>query len=169
MHISVIGINHRTAPVDVRERLSLIGELAGALLRAIRAELIYEEAVVLDTCNRTEIYVVSSRGDDQLTHLLAHVAEYHPGDGEKQIALIHELLDEGLDGFELYHPSNAAEPHFDRLVREAERTGCAISGGSDCHNAIEGGAKGIGCSQVPDRVVETIESALAKRGSAQGG
>ena len=55
MEISVIGINHRNAAVDVRERFALPSDLAKKLLRTIRAEKIFSEALVLDTCNRTEV------------------------------------------------------------------------------------------------------------------
>ena len=95
--------------------------------------------------------------------LLAHVAHYHPGDLARQIKMIHEAVDEGLDGFELYHPRNLAEPHFDRLAHEAEKMGCAVSGGSDCHDALEDSVTGLGCAEVPDQVVEQLEAALARR------
>lgn len=74
MEISVIGLNHRTAPVEVREQFSLPAELAGQLLQAVRREKIFSETLILDTCNRTEIYFVDKRNQDQLPHLLAHIA-----------------------------------------------------------------------------------------------
>ena len=49
MEISVFGINHRSAPVDVRERIALPNDLAKELLRTIRAEKLCSEALVLDT------------------------------------------------------------------------------------------------------------------------
>ena len=58
MKVSVIGISHRTAPVEVRERFALPGELARRFLRSVRAEGVFDEALVLDTCNRTEVYFV---------------------------------------------------------------------------------------------------------------
>ena len=75
MEISVIGMSYRTAPVQVREQFSLPGELVGELLRTIRAEKILEEAVVLDTCNRTEVYGISRDQHDPLPHILEHVAQ----------------------------------------------------------------------------------------------
>ncbi len=74
MAISVIGVNHRTAPVEVRERVSLPGDLGLQLLEAIRAERVFDEAMVLDTCNRTEVYFVAAHAEDPLDHLLAHIA-----------------------------------------------------------------------------------------------
>src|SRR5205085_174455 len=56
----IIGLNHRTAPVEVRERF-WIGESrrAEALVRLSRAEGI-EEAIILATCHRTELWLWAS-------------------------------------------------------------------------------------------------------------
>jgi glutamyl-tRNA reductase len=74
MNICVSGVNHHTAPVDVREKFSLAGGLVAPLLQAIREEKIFQEAVVLDTCNRTEVYYVPGERPDAFRHMLAHVA-----------------------------------------------------------------------------------------------
>jgi len=74
MKISVIGISHHTAPVEVRERFALPGDLPRRLLRAIHAENVFEEAMALDTCNRTELYFVPRRQQDPLEYVLGHIA-----------------------------------------------------------------------------------------------
>ena len=94
--------------------------------------------------------------------LLAHVSIGNKGNLQNQLTLIRELMENGLDGFELYCPRNLMEPHFDELVAESKRLGCAVSGGSDCHNAAEKGSS-FGTVAVPDYVVATIETALARR------
>jgi len=66
--------------------------------------------------------------------LLAHVSRYHRGDMDQQLALIENLLSNGMDGFELYHPDNTKEPEFHRLEEMARHTDCLLSGGSDCHD-----------------------------------
>jgi len=68
--LSVIGVSHRTAPVEVRERLALPGADVGRMLRAMHAEPDLEEALLLATCNRTELYSVPRRGRDPLGHFL---------------------------------------------------------------------------------------------------
>ena len=73
MELSVIGINHQTASVDVRERFALPGGLAGGLLRAVHREEAWSEALVVDTCNRTEVYFVPRREGDDLGYLLGHI------------------------------------------------------------------------------------------------
>jgi len=98
--------------------------------------------------------------------LLAHVALGNKGNLKKQLSLIRELIDKGLDGFELYTPFNLREPHFNELVAESRRLGCAVSGGSDCHNAAEPGAS-LGTVEAPEYVVETIQSAIAAQRTKQ--
>jgi glutamyl-tRNA reductase len=75
MDIVAVGISHQDAPVDVREALSLSPDGECELLRVIGAERICPEAVVLSTCNRTEIYFAAPEGEDPVAHMLSHIAE----------------------------------------------------------------------------------------------
>ncbi len=95
--------------------------------------------------------------------VLAHVANYLQGDADAQLALIRDLVGTGLDGFELYHPINRAEPHFDRLVAEAADLGCVATGGSDCHDAVQTGKNPIGCADVPDDLLAQIDDTVSTR------
>ncbi len=54
--IVVVGCNHRTAPVELRERVSFGSGKAQAAAAELRALGVAEEAVVLSTCNRSELY-----------------------------------------------------------------------------------------------------------------
>jgi predicted metal-dependent phosphoesterase TrpH len=94
--------------------------------------------------------------------LLAHVGGSSPT-LEGQLELIHGTLDAGLDGFELYHGANTRCGHFDELVAEARRLGCATSGGSDAHAHPTHSRGGVGRVPVPDWVLETVDAALARR------
>lgn len=60
MQISVIGISHKTAPVAVREHFTFGPAELPALLARLGER--YAGAAVLSTCNRTEVYVASTRG-----------------------------------------------------------------------------------------------------------
>jgi glutamyl-tRNA reductase len=53
-----IGISHKTAPVEVRERLALPEARAGQFMSELRAGADVNEAVTISTCNRTEVYAV---------------------------------------------------------------------------------------------------------------
>ncbi len=58
MHIAVIGLSHRTAPVEIRERLSIPEQTMEASLQKLRSEDEVLEASILSTCNRLEIYAL---------------------------------------------------------------------------------------------------------------
>jgi glutamyl-tRNA reductase len=53
-----IGVSHKTAPVEVRERLALTDARAEEFLRDLRGAAEVQEAVAISTCNRTELYLV---------------------------------------------------------------------------------------------------------------
>lgn len=60
MDLIVVGLNHRTAPLEVRERVAFDeAEVHGVLSRA-RIERVLSEAILLSTCNRTEFYGLST-------------------------------------------------------------------------------------------------------------
>jgi glutamyl-tRNA reductase len=56
MPFRILGINHRTAPVAIREQVAFDPQQLGAALRALIREAGIAEAVILSTCNRTEVY-----------------------------------------------------------------------------------------------------------------
>ncbi len=62
MHLVILGLNHNTAPVEAREKLHVPDEIIGAFLKEL-SDRGAEEAVVLSTCNRTEIYVTGPEID----------------------------------------------------------------------------------------------------------
>jgi glutamyl-tRNA reductase len=60
MPIVVIGLSHRTSPVELRERFAIGEARIPAVLESLRSEHIVDEAVILSTCNRVEIYAATS-------------------------------------------------------------------------------------------------------------
>ena len=58
MHIAVVGLSHRTAPVEIRERLSIPEQSMEASLQLLKADDQVIEASILSTCNRLEIYTL---------------------------------------------------------------------------------------------------------------
>lgn len=57
MNIYAVGVNHQTAPIEIRDRLFLTPEETLRALREVKRELL-REAVIISTCNRTELYGV---------------------------------------------------------------------------------------------------------------
>lgn len=58
MSVVLLGVNHQTTPVALRERLALSGCALRTALEELRATELFAEAVLLSTCNRLELYVV---------------------------------------------------------------------------------------------------------------
>ncbi len=61
MSVVVVGANHRTAPLDLLEQMTVDAERLPKLLDALGSAEHISEAVVLSTCNRTEVYLVAER------------------------------------------------------------------------------------------------------------
>ena len=77
MQVILLGVSHRTAPVELRERLDFSSRDLGAAIEALALRPSAAETVVLSTCNRSEIYVVSgdpARAREEVTGFLS---EYH--------------------------------------------------------------------------------------------
>src|SRR5262245_26528424 len=60
MDLIVVGLNHRTAPLDVRERVAFDESEIQTALSRTRSERVLSEAILLSTCNRTEFYGLST-------------------------------------------------------------------------------------------------------------
>ena len=60
MTLSLLGLNHRTAPLELRERLAIPPHGLSAAFHELHANLGIQEVVILSTCNRVEVYAVAS-------------------------------------------------------------------------------------------------------------
>lgn len=78
MRILLVGVNHRTAPVELRERIAFNAEQARRAEAQLRSVHGFREAVVVSTCNRSEIYGVapvhSKLAEDTLE---CYLADFH--------------------------------------------------------------------------------------------
>ena len=83
MPLKILGLNHNTAPVEIREQVVFAGQEIGRAVSRARALAGVEEAVLLSTCNRTEFYVVASDdGGRALTDWLHDERNLDPSFGE---------------------------------------------------------------------------------------
>ena len=76
-----IGASHKTAPVEVRERLALPEPRVGDFLRDLRGAADVHEAVAVSTCNRTELYLVvgdAVEAESRTLSMLARQAGIRP-------------------------------------------------------------------------------------------
>ncbi|GAA3922739.1 glutamyl-tRNA reductase [Litoribacillus peritrichatus] len=86
MALGIFGINHKTATVEVREKVSFSPELVVDALHRLKKQVGMSEVAILSTCNRTEIYFSSE--SDVETSLLDWMSHYHQvnrGDLERAI------------------------------------------------------------------------------------
>jgi glutamyl-tRNA reductase len=67
MAFNILGLNHKTAPVALREKVAFSEDRLAAALRALRQESGVAEAVILSTCNRTELYWSGSASPEEVS------------------------------------------------------------------------------------------------------
>ena len=77
MDLLVIGINHKTAPVEIRERMAFSGEELGRSLRKVLEHPEFTEDMILSTCNRVEVYATTRDPERGIVALKNFLAEYH--------------------------------------------------------------------------------------------
>lgn len=75
MPLFAIGLNHTTAPVNIRERVTFGPDIVVAALRSLTELGGVNEAVILSTCNRTELYCDAD--DDALDRTRSWLARFH--------------------------------------------------------------------------------------------
>ncbi len=75
MHIAVIGLSHRTAPVEIRERLSIPEPTMETSLQRLRADDQVLEASILSTCNRLEIYALLRHPEEGISAIGAFLSQ----------------------------------------------------------------------------------------------
>lgn len=75
MKVALLGLNHTTAPLEVRERVAFSAASLPAALSAFRQTFTAAEAVLLSTCNRVELYAAGR--DFDAGALVKFIADYH--------------------------------------------------------------------------------------------
>jgi glutamyl-tRNA reductase len=75
MQLFLLGLNHKTAPVEVREQLALSPSHLRGALRGLREQAGAREVAILSTCNRAEVYAVGE--DDAAPRLERFLSEFH--------------------------------------------------------------------------------------------
>ncbi|MBU6353469.1 MAG: glutamyl-tRNA reductase [Cyanobacteria bacterium REEB498] len=149
MHIAVVGLSHRTAPVEIRERLSIAEQSMEESLQRLRSDEQVLEASILSTCNRLEIYTllrhpelgVSAVGSFlsdlsglQVEQLLPHLFTYHHEEAVAHLMRVAAGLDSLVLGegqilsqvkkmVRLGQEHQSIGPILNRLLNQAVSTG----------------------------------------------
>lgn len=77
MDLTVIGINHKTAPVEIREKLSFSPRETIEANRLLKESAFLGENLILSTCNRVEIYAVCEQDKDYVSGIKSFLNRYH--------------------------------------------------------------------------------------------
>ncbi|CAN5447657.1 glutamyl-tRNA reductase [soil metagenome] len=145
----ILGVSHKTAPLELRERLALTEGKATGVLRELVAADAIDEAAAISTCNRTELYLyaadpveaeslalgVLARGSEiRLTELVAHIYSDHGSSAVEHLFRVTAGLDSMILGeaeiqgqvkraYELSLVEGATGPVLNRLFRGALAAG----------------------------------------------
>ncbi len=104
MTLLALGINHKTAPVSLRERVSFSPDKLDQALHSLLAQPMVQGGVVLLTCNRTELYLSVEEQDNLQEALIRWLCDYH------------NLNEEDLRKSLYWHQDNDAVSHLMRVA-----------------------------------------------------
>ena len=105
MHLIVVGLSHKSAPVEVREKLAVPESRLGEALNRLRSYPGVKEGILLSTCNRVEVYSVVEDIDSGYSRIQEFLADTH-------LALSSEQLTPHL----YWHTGDRAISHLFRVA-----------------------------------------------------
>jgi len=117
MTLITLGLNHKTTPVEMRERLAFTPENLSSAVKSLSELECVSEAAILSTCNRTELYCSSkpcdsSKNDRELVEWFSQYHGFSPGELNDHLYLHHDAesirhalsVASGLDSMVLGEP-----------------------------------------------------------------
>ena len=107
MSLLALGINHKTAPVKIREQLSFAPDSIADALKDLVSQEAVNEAVILSTCNRTEIYCQLNCDDDDSTAATEALVQW--------LKRFHRLDNTDISEYLYLHPNKDAVRHLLRV------------------------------------------------------
>jgi glutamyl-tRNA reductase len=184
MEIVLVGLNHRTAPLDVRERVSFTLEQARRAADELRSRGLLEESLVLSTCNRSELYGVPPETSHECAPgLSSFLSEFHSVRPDVLNGLLYQHYDRsavrhlfrvsaGLDSlllgeaeilgqvreaYRFAHEQGATGPVLNRLFQGALETGKRV------RSETELGTRPMSVAAAGVKLAERIFGKLADR------
>ncbi|MBH8555178.1 glutamyl-tRNA reductase [Nostocaceae cyanobacterium CENA357] len=76
MNIAVVGLSHKTAPVEIREKLSIPEPQTESAIAHLSSYPHIDEVAIVSTCNRLEIYIVTSETEHGIREVTQFLSEY---------------------------------------------------------------------------------------------
>jgi len=138
MAIVVVGVNHKTAPVAVRERLAFADQTLAEALAQFQAPAV-DEVVLVSTCNRVEFYLHTAEAESGVRGCIAFLAAFHRLPEAQFVPHLYQLYDAeavghlfqvaaGLDSLVLGEPQILGQVKAAYLAaRTAGRTGSILT------------------------------------------
>jgi len=184
MEIVLVGLNHRTAPLDVRERVSFTLEQARRAADELRSRGLLEESLVLSTCNRSELYGVPPETSHECAPgLSSFLSEFHSVRPDVLNGLLYQHYDRsavrhlfrvsaGLDSqllgeaeilgqvreaYRFAHEQGATGPVLNRLFQGALETGKRV------RSETELGTRPMSVAAAGVKLAERVFGKLADR------
>ena len=96
MHLTLVGLSHKTAPVEIREKLTFPAHRQEEALALLTSSPAVSEAVVVSTCNRTEIYAVTAADSDGVGAVIDFITDYHGLDRHELVRYLYLLEGESV-------------------------------------------------------------------------
>ncbi|MEM7401700.1 MAG: glutamyl-tRNA reductase [Pseudomonadota bacterium] len=96
MSLLTLGINHTTAPVEVRERVAIDEQNLGLALKKLISVPQVDEAAIISTCNRTELYCEVNHIDQGKDEILDWLNRFHNLSGEDTQPYIYDYLEQSV-------------------------------------------------------------------------
>ena len=89
MHLTLVGLSHKTAPVEIREKLTFPAHRQEEALSILTSDDCVAEAVIISTCNRTEIYAVTAIDSDGPGAIIDFLCDYHDLDRHELVRYLY--------------------------------------------------------------------------------
>jgi glutamyl-tRNA reductase len=129
MRLQILGLNHNTAPIEIREQVVFAGDEIGQALTRLNQIEGVDEVVLLSTCNRTEFYVITSdSGRAEMQAWLHDERNLDPAIGSTLFSLAEDeamrhifRVASGLDSLVLGEPQILGQ--LKDAVRDADKAG----------------------------------------------
>ena len=119
MALFVTGLSHKNAPVELRERLAVEEDKLRELLRDVAATGLVQEALILSTCNRVEVYGVAEAPGEARAVAFRHLCQ-HRG---VSLGLVEPLLYTHLDQDAVRHAFRVAASLDSMMIGEPQILG----------------------------------------------
>ncbi|MBN2647994.1 MAG: glutamyl-tRNA reductase [Thiotrichales bacterium] len=147
MKLITLGVNHETAPVEIRETVSFTPEQTKLALQELKSRALVNECIILSTCNRTEIYCTAKKSETseqiqqwlhdffqiQNNRLSPYLYRHHDMDAVKHIMRVAsglnslvlgepQIFGQIKDAYNLAHKNDSIHQNMDTLFQHIFKT-----------------------------------------------